>query len=69
MLAGQAETAARAFTDPYWRAPALAQVAEALAAAGQHRQATALASQAETAARTITNPGQQAQALARSPGR
>jgi hypothetical protein len=48
--------AATAITNPSQQVNALARVAEALAAAGQHDQALA-------AARTITNPSQQAQTL------
>ena len=48
---------ARSITDPHRQAQALAQVAEALAGAGQHQQA-------EAVARSITDPVWQAQALA-----
>ena len=49
MVAGQAEAVARSITDPDSQAQALAQVAGALAGAGQHQQA-------EAVARSITDP-------------
>jgi hypothetical protein len=56
-LAANAETTARAQTEPHWRALALAEVAHARAAAGDLKQAEALA-------RAITDPFPQALALA-----
>ena len=52
---------ARSITDPDLQAEALAQVAGALAEAGQYQQA-------EAVARSITDPGRQAQALAQVAG-
>ena len=63
-IAAQAETVARSITDPFPRARALAEVAGALARAGQHQQGAAIAAQAETVARSITDPRSQARALA-----
>ena len=52
------------FTSPKWQAVTLAQVAQALAEAGQHEQAARVADQAETIARSLTSPHEQADALA-----
>lgn len=46
---------ARSLTSPDWEASALAQVAEALAEAGQVQQAVATAAQAEATARKKRN--------------
>ena len=57
-VAGQAETVARSITDPGLQADALAQVAGALAGAGQHQQAVTVAGQAEASpARSPTQAG------------
>ena len=55
----------RAITDPSLQAGARAEIAGALAQAGQ-QQTTAIANQAETAARAITDPDEQARAWPRS---
>ena len=62
--AARAEALATSITDLGQQAQALAQVAGALAGAGQYQQAAVLAGQAEAAARAITDPGSQVQALA-----
>jgi hypothetical protein len=60
-VATAAGQTARSITDPYWQAQALAEVAGALAQAGQHDRA-------EQTARSITDPDQQAQTLAKVAG-
>ena len=61
-----AKAAAHSITDPDGQASALAQVAEALASAGQHNEAVKVADQAEAAARSITDRIMQADALAQA---
>ncbi|WP_255724434.1 TIR domain-containing protein [Frankia sp. Cj3] len=61
----RAEQLARAITDPYRQAEALARLAGALAQAGAHDRAEQTAAAAEQTARAITNPYRQAEALAR----
>ena len=51
---------ANALVEPGLRAAALAQVAMALARAGQHEQARSVIAQAETVVRSITDPSQRA---------
>ncbi len=60
----RAEALARSITSPASQASALAQVAQAAAAAGHHREAQAVAALAEATARTIRDPHLQAIALA-----
>ncbi len=67
-VAAKAEVAARSLTDGYSQPRALAQVAGALAAAGQHQQAVTVAGQAEAAARSLTNLVLQAETLAEVAG-
>ncbi len=55
---------ARAITDAYWQAAALADVARALAEIGLADRAEQAATAAEQAARAITDPRRQAEALA-----
>ena len=64
----RAEALAWSITTPDSRALALAQVAGALARAGQHQQAEATARQAEAAARSITYQPRQANALVQVAG-
>ncbi len=66
--ATRAEQLASAITDPEWQARALADVARALAQAGQFADAEQAATAAEQAARTITHPEWQARALAEVAG-
>ncbi len=61
----RAEQTARAITDPYRRAQALAEVAEAAATAGDRERAHRLTADAEQTARAITDPYWRAQALTR----
>jgi orotidine-5'-phosphate decarboxylase len=56
VMASQAATVARSITNPGRQAQALAELAGALAEAGQHEQA-------EIVARSITDPDRQARAL------
>ncbi len=58
----------RSITGPDRQAGALAQVARALAGAGQHEQAARVARQAEAVARSITDPDPHAGALAQVAG-
>ncbi len=60
----RAEALAASITERYLQAAAMAQVAEALAGAGQHEQAVRVAGQAEAVARSVTDLYQQANALA-----
>jgi hypothetical protein len=60
----RAEALARSITSPDKRARALAEVARALAEAGQHEQAASMASHAETVTRAITGGYAPVQALA-----
>ena len=55
---------ARSITNLYQQAQALAAVAEALARAGQHKQAATVTNRAVIVVRSITDPDRQARALA-----
>ena len=61
----RAEALATSITDPFKRTDALAQVAAALAKAGQPEQAAAITNQAEKAAQSIPDPSRRVEALAR----
>ena len=60
----RAEALAASATDPVTRARALAGIAQALAAAGQHEHVTAIAGQAEATARSVSSPSLRVKALA-----
>ncbi len=59
----RAESLARSITNPAGRARALAEVAGALAAAGQAERALEIAGRAQVAARAVTDPALRARAL------
>jgi tetratricopeptide (TPR) repeat protein len=59
----RAEALARGFTDPYQRTRALARLARAVAAAGEHDRARTLTTEAERISRSVTDPDQRTWAL------